>query len=66
MPAGSPARPISADAHRCARTSKSWVVEAFVTSAPVSPVSQYPIRSGISSRVRAACSCGVPAAAASW
>jgi hypothetical protein len=45
--------------------SSSCVVEALVISAPAWPVSQYASRSGISSSVRAALSCGVPADAAS-
>ena len=45
---------------------KSCVVEAFVTSAPTRPVSQYPKRSGIRSSVVAASSWAVPAAATSW
>ena len=65
-PAGRPARPIRSQAQSRARVSYSWVVDALVTSAPISPVSQYASRSGISSRVRAAASCRVRAAAASW
>jgi hypothetical protein len=65
-PGGIPAFFIRSTAHSRVDTSSSAVVEAFVTSAPTEPVSQYPSRSGISSRVRAAASAGVPAAAASW
>ncbi len=39
--------------HCLVRTSSNPVVEAFVTSAPLAPVSQYASRSGISSRVSA-------------
>jgi hypothetical protein len=49
-----------------ARPSRSPVVDALVISAPTSPVSQYPIRSGMSGSVRAAASCGVFRAATSW
>ena len=60
---GSPAFSISPVAQAWARTSNSDVVEAFVTSAPTCPVSQYASRSGISSMVAACLSMGV---AASW
>ena len=66
IPGGMPTRVMTDVAHVCARTSYSWVVDAFVTSAPACPVSQRASKSGIISRVRAAASCGVPAEAASW
>jgi hypothetical protein len=57
---------MSARDHSRVVASSSPVVEAFVTSAPTAPVSQYASRSGISSSVRAATSCAVSRAAASW
>ncbi len=39
-PAGRPARSITPAAQVCARASNSWVVDALVSSAPTSPVSQ--------------------------
>ena len=53
-------------AHFPVETSSSWVVEAFVTSAPTRPVSQYPSRSGIIRKLRAASSAGDPIAETSW
>ena len=66
MPAAGPSSASSGRPSSRVRTSSSWVVDALVTSAPTSPVSQYASRSGISSRCRAASNCGVPAAATSW
>ena len=65
-PRGIPAASITSTAHVLDDTSSSAVVEALVTSAPTAPVSQYASRSGISSRVDAADSKGVPSDAASW
>ncbi|GAB3932500.1 hypothetical protein GCM10027614_01800 [Micromonospora vulcania] len=61
-----PASRIRSVAQARRRRSYSWVVEALVTSAPTSPVSQYAMRSGISSSRWATSSCGVPVAATSW
>ena len=44
---------ISSASHPDPSTRSSWVVEALVSSAPRDPVSQYPRRSGMRSRVRA-------------
>ncbi|CAM5435309.1 hypothetical protein SANTM175S_10631 [Streptomyces antimycoticus] len=48
------------------RGSMSWVVEAFVSSVPGSPVSQYEMRSGMRRRRWAAVRAGVPRAEMSW
>ena len=63
MRGGSPAFSITCVAQAWVRTSSSDVVDALVTSAPASPVSQYASRSGISSMVAA---CGSMGVAASW
>ena len=65
-PGGIPALVISPVAQDREATSSSAVVDAFVTSAPAEPVSQYASRSGMSSSVFAAASAGLPAAAVSW
>jgi hypothetical protein len=66
IPAGTPTRSATSAAQSPVRTSYSPVVEAFVRSAPSSPVSQKPSRSGSSSIVDACSSAGVPAAETSW
>ena len=61
-----PARSSTPVAQPPVLTSSICVVEALVSSAATAPVSQYVSRSGSRSSVRAASSCGVPAAARSW
>lgn len=61
-----PSRPRSSSAQVAVRASKRPVVEALVSSAPMSPVSQWVSRSGIISSVRAAANCAPSRAAASW
>ena len=63
MRGGSPVFSITSVAQARARTSSSDVVEALVISAPISPLSQYASRSGISSNLAA---CGSVGVAASW
>jgi hypothetical protein len=53
-------------AHCLVRTSRSWVVEALVTSAPTAPVNHRLSRSGTRRSCSAAPSCGDPAAATTW
>ncbi|GAA3421348.1 hypothetical protein GCM10018952_67650 [Streptosporangium vulgare] len=62
-PAAGPSPLVSAVSHSRVLASSSWVVEALVSSAPTCPVSQYAIRSGMSSSVAAEASRG---SAASW
>ncbi len=61
--AAGPRPPVRTVSHRRVLASSSWVVEALVSSAPTSPVSQYAIRSGMSSNVEAEAS---RVSAASW